>query len=198
MGNFIQERGMTDKQPSVTIPTALLAALGRWTSRRDDLTHLSPVVVRGRCLVACDGHRLAIVPHQGQSPEFGVLNDDIDKITAVASAVRAPMLDLCLEKERIRVSIGPALIMDVRRPNIGSYPSDRFEELLTKKNGRSLPSVAINAALFGSMSEVEDAIKSPTPVGVRHVVLASWGDALDGVVFTGHTGATYMIMPVRA
>jgi hypothetical protein len=165
------------------------------------MPHIGAVVIRGQNLMACDGHRLAVVPHiqVGQAPSFGVMNDDIDKIVAVAAVLKAPMLDFLLKEDRLQVSIGPAVVMDVRARSASEYPvSDGWERLLLpKKRGRPVPTVAINPALFGAMSEVEAAIPSSTPVEDRYVTLESWGGKLDGVVFNGHAGATYMIMPVN-
>lgn len=193
-------------QPAIALPVELLAALAKWTADPAEprwghhLRHLSQVVVRGDHLVACDGRRLAIVPHRGKPQVFGVWRVDIDKVVALAAAVKAPTVELLRTKDRIQVTISPGLTLDVRDSDVAAFPSQEALDKLLVTNvltgSGSLTAVKLDPVIFSGMSEVENALQSTAEVGFRHVTLTACGGPRDGLVFVGHTGAKYMLMPV--
>ena len=189
----------------LTISTRLLAAIAKWSIADDGRPHLQVVSFAGRRAVACDGHRLVIVPlEQSVNDGFTLHRDDI----AAAAAAQRELPKYQHERQlRISVDGNRATIgLDkdgVRTMVVKADKSDRYpdiDQVIPKKAEGDAPGAYVfNPVYMAAIHEVVEAANWSSQRGVR---IKAWsadtGDGLIGpMLFEDATGIQFVLMPMR-
>lgn len=207
----------------VVVPTCLLAAVAKW-AHGDPGRTIGCVAFQPGRMVATDGHRLVIVPHETHGQSFGVqrahllaavaaqnslardgidpqvghdLVDDDGDITLADGPHGDRTIDLMpVASGPIAIGIGD-VTMHVPRGDISMYPTvDAVVVAEADCNGP--PDYMLDARFLAAVEEVNTAHANYRS-GVRFTKWGSLGaDGIRGpLTLTSATGVTFVIMPQR-
>lgn len=188
---------MTD----ITISSALLAAVAKWTSTDETRPHLRQVLFTRNECVACDGHRLVRVPTSYDGPSFGVDRDHLLAADAVRASLKHSDRDVTIACSGSDVTIAvnhpsSGLVrLVVRASDSSKFPP--YEQVMPKERPNKAPDgYGFNPKYLAAIHEIEEALGvSPGRSGVK---VTGWSsDGLGAMLFEGYQGARYVIMPVR-
>lgn len=190
---------------SITIKTDLLLAVSRWASpAKDNRPHLSVVLFKGNEMLACDGHRLVRVPVACNGLTIAI---DRDHIAAAAAAQafcgNTTPLDDDYGGKAVRITVdGKHAVIDVGsfaiRGVLGdpkSYPP--YDQVMPKERPERHPDgYGFDPRYLAAIHEVQVAAGART--GTQGVKITGWSaDGLGAMLFEGHMGIRYVVMPVR-
>lgn len=213
---------MTKTTDKISIRTDLLAAIAKW-ARRDGAGHLGAVVFRtNNTIVATDGHRLVIVPHETHGLSFGVARshllaaisaqsvlvrdgidphvghdviDDGDDVKLADGPYGDRRIDLSLlDATRVLIDIGTIAIR-APRVDLKKYPD--VERSLVGDNSGTPDGYLLDARYLAAIEEVNTA-SSGYASGVRVVQWSQLvGEVRGPVVMENAVGVRFAIMPQR-
>lgn len=194
---------------SITISTDLLAAVAKWASTDESLSHLGLIVFRKNEIIACDGHRLIRVQFRTQGLEFAVQRSHL--LAAVAAQRELPGITLrddennkaievsLSENGRIRLSLGPVALV-VPGGDLSTYPP--IEQVMPEPREGQPPSpdgYVFNPRYLAALDEVNRAMGCDGG-GARCVVWSGpeGSHRIRGAMLLSNArGARFVIMPMR-
>lgn len=187
------------------IKTDLLLAVSRWSApASDNRPHLSVVLFKGNEMVACDGHRLVRVPVACAGLTIALGRDHIAAACAAQAFCRGTALrDAEYGGDAVEISIdGKRASINVGRFSVhgplgdpGAYPP--IEQVMPKERPDKSPDgYGFDPRYLAEIHEVQIAAGAKT--GTQGVKITGWSaDGLGAMLFEGHMGIRYVVMPVR-
>lgn len=189
---------------SIIIRTDLLVAVSRWASADNMRPQLHVVLFKGNEMVACDGHRLVRVPVSCNGLTIAI---DRDLIAAAANAQAlcrdsAPRdgesggctIEITKNGKEAVLNLGRFVL---RGPidDPSSYPP--IDSVMPKERpDRSPDGYGFDPKYLAAIHDVE--VAAGATAGCQIVKVTGWSaDGLGGMLFEGHRGIRYVIMPGR-
>jgi hypothetical protein len=191
----------SDELPArVTVRTDTAVAVARWAwdSDKDGHPHLHQVLFHDNRMIACDGHRMVIVPLPDASGKMGVDRRYILAAAAAQAVLRAhlqppldvPELTLAQFGEHIQIRLALGVTMEVPAEDTELYPP--YRQAIPKKS--PLSGYRVDPAFLAGIEEVDAATRSEE----RSVELVSWSnDHLGALAFRNDAGVQFIVMPMR-
>ncbi len=194
---------MTTASPSIIIRTDLLLAVSRW-AHDDTRPHLGVVLFKNNEVVACDGHRLVRVPVACNGLTIAI---DRDLIAAAAAAQAfckssAPRdndygsraIEIAVDGKQAVLNVGA---FTLRGPLGDPNTCPPYDQVMPKERPERHPDgYGFNPRYLAAIQEVETAAGARS--GANGVKVTGWSaDCIGPMLFEGHMGIRYVVMPVR-
>jgi hypothetical protein len=188
----------------ITIKTDLLLAVSRWAYDGDNRPHIRVVLFKGDEMVATDGHRLVRAPVHCTGMTLAVDRDHI-AVAAAAQALcndsaprddeyRGRAVEISMADDRIAINVG-RFVVHGPRGNAGAFPP--IEQVMpTERPDRHPDGYGFDPKYLAAIHEVQ--VAAGAQPGSQGVKITGWSaDGLGAMLFDGHCGIRYVIMPVR-
>jgi hypothetical protein len=189
------------------VATDLFAAVAKWSHKGPDKPHLGGVTFRDGEMYATDGHRMVRVPME-TTLEVTIRRDHIQAAAAAQKVIRfsaliqnkRPVIEISMFRNQVRMDLG-SLTLTVTPLTHDVFSRATLDSL---SSGLVVTRGPVNYAfdphLLAAISEVNDAACADTDGG--SVKLLKWGSptrgsAAEPILFEGHGGILFMIMPVH-
>ncbi len=194
---------MTDnRQPNVIVPPRLVIAIAKWAYQADDRPRINCVMFGAGEMVAVDGHRLVRVPIECDGARFGIRPDILTAAVRVFDGARD------VEITHPSTAAGSVIVrafndggrlsgVDIHVPYRGDREFPPIDSIMpTSLPVKSPDGYCFNPEYLAAIHEVQYAAGAQP--GAHHVKVTGWSDdALGGMLFEGHGGIRYVIMPGR-
>lgn len=189
---------------SIIIRTDLLAAVASWTSDDQGLGHLRVVLFKNNKLVACDGHRLVQVPIACNGLTIAI---DRDLVAAAAAAQSFCKHTAHSDKDygwrAVKISVDDKqAVFDVGKFTLRGPLGDpttfpAYEGVIpTDRPERHPDGYGFDPKYLAAIHEVQ--VAAGATKGMQGVKVTGWSaDGLGAMLFEGHMGIRYVVMPVR-
>lgn len=189
---------------SITISTALLAAIAKWAADDTMIPHLCCVVFHDGELYATDGYRLVRMPIGDKKFSAAIARHHILAAAAAQRELRGngrKQIAITVDGVKATLDLGPAA-MTVRQVDMTPHTREVLDATEPKYSTERVPDGHVfNPALLAAIGEVHNAARDGG--GELGVKLAKWGapdgngDLLEPVVLTGAGGTRFVVMPMR-
>ncbi len=196
--------------PFLSLSAQAVAAVAKWASPDPTRPHIQMVLFARDEYVACDGHRLVIVPYDkdlqtpATPPPFGV---DAAHLLAAVAAKRAMTTNghghnIAIEPGgaggQVKIwldgtRVGPALLVPARSAD--SYPPYKQVMPAGPEEGCSPDGYGLDPRYLAAIVEVNEATCPHSNHGVK--IIAWTRDRLGPMAFRNESGVLFAIMPVR-
>ena len=165
---------------SFSVRTRLLAAVAKWAYQHEDRPNLERVLFDGLHMVACDGHRLVVVPCVTGLPAFALRRRDCAALAAaqreLGKGSRAEIAFASVVDRRATIWLDDvgACAMIVRAGNVDDFPpwQKLFENL--KAETPTPPEYAFEPRYLAEIDEVIEAEEGGGSRGQRTVAIKAW------------------------
>jgi hypothetical protein len=159
---------------------------------------------KGRA-IATDGHRLVMLPCPTNGKALLVDSRYLSAAIAAQREMHPPrpheitIAPVDAGTVTIGIATGVSLVVPFRNP--GQFPP--YEQVVPKVDPKAVSpdGIYFDPRYLAAIAEVNDAIAPDSKRGVRAI---AWpradknGELLDSMMFEGHNGALFVIMPMRA
>lgn len=190
---------------SITIRTDLLLAVSRWTYQSNDRPHLQLVLFKDGEMVACDGHRLVRTPVACNGLTIAIGHDLIAAAAAAQEHCKGltprdevyggrTAVEISIDSKHAVINLGAFAI---RGPlgDATTYPP--YEQVMPKKRPERRPDgYGFNPRYLAEIHEIQTAAGAVE--GQAGVKVTGWStDGIGAMLFEGHLGIRYVVMPVK-
>lgn len=188
----------------IVVSTKLLAAVAKWSTDDDMKPHLRCVLFRNAEMVACDGHRLVRVPIACNGIAVSVDRDLVasaeaaqafcSKTAARDNEYGGPAMSIRIDGNQVAIDLGGFTMRGpLRDPS--TYPA--IDQVMPNgRPDRHPDGYGFDPKYLAAISEVQ--IAAGATVGAQGVRITGWSaDGLGAMLFEGHMGIRYVVMPVR-
>lgn len=188
---------------TITIKTDLLLAVSKWAMDDDHRPHMRVVLFKNDELIACDGKRLVRVPVACYGLTVAFDRDMVAAAAAVQacckdSAPRDPeyrgnAVEISMTKGQVAMNLGRFTLHGPAGDASACPPYDKV--MPNERPERHPDGYGFSAAYLAAIDEVEKAAGNTGGTGLK---VTGWSaDGLGAMLFEGHMGIRYVVMPMR-